>query len=176
MAAQPEVIRTQIESTREDLAYDIDRLADRTNPRRVIRRRWDSLRARAGDVRDRVMGVSEDAVEGVREKADDATSAVRGAPEAVVRRTQGNPIAAGLIAFGAGLLTASLLPETEAERRLAHEVAERAEDLAEPLKESGRQIASDVGGTVNQAATEVKDTAAEATSTTAHRARQAAGT
>ena len=32
---QPEVIRSQIEGTRDELAYDIDRLADRTSPRRI---------------------------------------------------------------------------------------------------------------------------------------------
>jgi hypothetical protein len=173
MAAQPEVIRSQIESTREELAYDVDRLADRTNPRRVVRRRWDSLKSRAADVRDRVMGVSEDAVDRVRDTSGEATSAIREAPEAVVRQTQGNPVAAGLIAFGAGLLAASLLPETEAERRVAHEVAKRADELAAPLMESGRQIASEVGETVKDAASEVKDTAAEAASTTANRARDA---
>jgi gas vesicle protein len=185
MAAQPEMIRTQIESTREELAYDIDRLADRTSPRRIARRRWDSVRDRVTDLKDRVMGVSDDAAhrmrhashdtaDRVRDAAEDAAAGVRHAPEAVARGTQGNPIAAGLIAFGAGLLVASLLPETEAERRLAHEVAERAEDLAEPLRETGRQVASDLGESVTQAAHEVRDTAAEAVSTTAQRARDTA--
>jgi hypothetical protein len=32
------------------------------------------------------------------------------------RQTQGNPIAAGLIAFGAGMLVASLLPATDLEK------------------------------------------------------------
>jgi ElaB/YqjD/DUF883 family membrane-anchored ribosome-binding protein len=183
MAAQPEVIRTQIESTREDLAYDIDRLADRTSPRRIAQRRWDRFKDRVTDAKERVMGVSDDAAhrvrhtshdtaERVRDAAGDAADTVREMPHTVARSTQGNPIAAGLIAFGAGLLTASLLPETDAERRVAHEVAERAEDLVEPLKETGRDMASDLRETVSQAASEVKDTATEAASTTAHRVRE----
>jgi len=174
MATQPEVIRSQIEGTREDLAYDIDRLADRTSPRRIAQRRWDSMRSRVGTVRDRVMGVSHEAAGKVRDVSEDAASTVREAPEAVARTTQGNPIAAGLIAFGAGLLAASLLPETEAERRVAREVSQRAEELAEPLMETGRQLASDVGESVSQAATEVKETATDAASTTAQRARETA--
>jgi hypothetical protein len=174
MAAQPEVIRTEIESTRADLAHDLDRLADRTSPRRIVRRRWDSVRDRVGGVKDRVMGVSQDTADRMRHMTDEAASGVREAPEAVARTTQGNPIAAGLIAFGAGLLAASLLPETQAERRMAREVSERAEELAEPLKEVGRQVASDVSESVGRAADQVKETATEAASTTAQRARETA--
>jgi len=163
MAAQPEVIRSEIERSREDLAYDIDRLADRTSPRRIARRRWESMRSRLDDVRDRVMGVSHDAGERVGDTAAD----VREAPERVARAAQGTPVAAGLIAFGAGLLAASLLPETDAERRMAREVTERARDLAEPLQETGRQIASDMGESVKEAAAEVKETATQAVRETA---------
>jgi hypothetical protein len=116
MATQPEVIRTQIASTREDLAHDIDRLADRTSPRRIVRRRWDSMR-------ERVMGAPRE-----------VTTTVREAPEAVARTTQGNPVAAGLIAFGAGLLAASLLPETDAEA--ASTTAQRARESRPPAATS----------------------------------------
>ena len=179
MAAEPEVIRTQIENTREELAYDIDRLADRTNPKRIAQRRWDSVRSRIGDARDRVMGVSHDTVDRVRdttqETVSDVSSSVREAPEALARKTQGNPIAVGLIAFGAGLLAASLLPETDAERRMGREIGERAGDLVEPLKETGRQMAADVGESVKEASSEVKETAKEAAATTAQRAKETAG-
>jgi hypothetical protein len=174
MAAQPEVIRSQIESTREELAHDLDRLADRTSPRRIAQRRWDSVKDRMGSMRERVMGVPHEPVERIRDVSEQAMSTVREAPEAVARTTKGNPLAAGLIAFGAGLLVASLLPETEAERRLAHEVSERVDALAEPLMETGRQVASDVGESISHAAGEVKETAAEAASTTAQRARETA--
>jgi hypothetical protein len=163
MAAQPEVIRSEIERSREELAYDIDRLADRTSPRRIARRRWNSVRDRLGDARDRVMGVSHEA----RERVEETAGEVREAPERLARATQGSPVAAGLIAFGTGLLVASLLPETDAERRLAHEVVDRAQGLAEPLQEEGRQLASDMGDSVRDAASEVKETAAQAVRETA---------
>ena len=40
-------------------------------------------------------------------------------PQTVQRKTQGNPIAAGLIAFGAGWLVSSLLPPTRKEQEFA---------------------------------------------------------
>ena len=44
------------------------------------------------------------------EKAHDVADSVRGAPQAVAQQTQGNPLAAGIIAFGVGMLAATLIP------------------------------------------------------------------
>jgi hypothetical protein len=47
---------------------------------------------------------------------DKATTRRRGAraPQAVRQQTQGNPLAAGIIAFGVGMLAATLIPVTDA--------------------------------------------------------------
>lgn len=174
MATQAERIRTEIDATREELAHDIDRLADRTSPSRIAHRRWDAVKSKVGNVKDRVMGVSEDAASEVSGRASDLADNVREAPDMVARQTRGNPVAAGLIAFGAGLLAASLLPETDAERRIGRTVGEHADELLEPLKETGRQIASEVGETVKDASREVGETAKEAASNTSARARETA--
>jgi len=76
-----------------------------------------AVKDRATTVRHRIMGVASDAKETVSEKASDAADAVRSAPDAVVRQAQGSPVAVGMIAFGAGMLAAAVLPETEPERR-----------------------------------------------------------
>jgi hypothetical protein len=181
MATEAERIRSEIDVTRENLAYDIDRLADRTSPSRIVNRRWESMKSKVGSMKDTVMGVSEDAMtgvsdrmSGVSDRASDLADNVREAPDTVARRTRGNPVAAGLIAFGAGLLAASLLPETDAERRIAGTVSDRAGDMLEPIKETGRQLAADVGETVKDASREVGETAKEAASNTATRARETA--
>ena len=49
----------------------------------------------------------------------DAGEAIADAPRQVAAKTQGNPLAAGLIAFGAGLLVSSLIPPSEKEREAA---------------------------------------------------------
>ena len=93
-----------------------------------------------------------------------------GAPEALRRQTQGNPLAAGLIAFGAGLLVSSLIPETEREQKLAEgiqplvsdvvgEARQAASAVAQELKEPAEQAVQDVKDVAQQAASQVRDTA-----------------
>jgi hypothetical protein len=120
------------------------------------------------------MGASQDAAESVSDTTGQVTDTVREAPEMIARKTQGNPLAAGLIAFGAGLLVASLLSETEAERRLGQTVSEHADQFTEPLKNLGSELGSDLGETVKQASAEVGSTAREAASHTAQRAKETA--
>src|SRR6266496_6422627 len=104
-----------------------------------------------------------DNARGFAAAAGNVADTVRQAPEAVTRRTQGNPVAAGVIAFGVGLLAASLLPTTDAEKRAGQQLKENAGDLVEPvrqpLKESAQQVKDDVSGTVRDAAQQVKETA-----------------
>lgn len=183
MGSRPDELRTEIEQTREELAYDVDRLADRTSPKRVAQRRWEGVKGRARSVTDRVMGARDtarDAVKGtasdagdkVQETAQSVAGTVRETPETVARQTRGNPVAAGVIAFGIGLLAASLLPETEAEKRAGSAVADRSGDLAEKAKETAREFASDLGGEAREAAQSVKETAREAAGNTAEQAKE----
>jgi hypothetical protein len=137
MGTSPDQVRTEIEATRERLSKKADRLADRTSPGRIVRRRTDRVRGAVSGVRERVMGTASattdsakgrtqqaaasvqdsagQAADTMRQTAGQVGDAVSGAPEQAIRQTQGNPLAAGLIAFGAGLLAASLLPTSQAE-------------------------------------------------------------
>jgi hypothetical protein len=54
--SRPEELRSEIEQTRDDLAYDVDRLADHTVPSRVVGRKLAGVRERTRSVADRVMG------------------------------------------------------------------------------------------------------------------------
>ncbi|MEV7808125.1 DUF3618 domain-containing protein [Microbispora sp. NPDC088329] len=207
MGASPEEIRAEIEVTRAELAADVDRLADRTSPARIVRRRTDSLRQTAQSVREKVMGVPAHATQTVRDQAGEAAGtmreaaahageAVRGTaaeagemvrhgaqqaaqtvrdtPRQAMRSTQGNPLAAGLIAFGAGLLAASLLPKTSAEERAAVQVKDRAGGMVEPVKQAVQETAQRVGEDAREAVQQVRDTAAEATRATGEEARDQA--
>lgn len=182
MAEEPDRIRQDIETTRAALARDVDRLADRTSPTRVASRKWNDVKARVRSVSDRVMGPPSSAANTVQDKASDlgdtardrasqVADAVRESPQTVARKTQGNPFAAGLIAFGAGLLAASLLPETDAERRAGREVRERAGDLIEPVKEKAEELRQDMSGSVRQATEQVKETARDAARHTTDQAK-----
>ena len=53
------------------------------------------------------------------------------------RRAQGNPLAAGMIAFGLGMLVSSLIPSTEKER----EAVSQLQENLEPVKEKASEVA-----------------------------------
>ncbi len=179
MATEPDQIRSQIEVTRSSLASNVDELADRTSPGRIMNRGWRRVTDRMHSIGDRVMGAPssatgsvKDIAKGAGEKmsdvASEAADAVREAPHVTAEQTRGNPLAAGLIAFGAGLLAAAMIPETEAERRLTRQLADS--ELADQVREPLRQSVSEVGRGVSE---EVKETGARLADTAKEHATQA---
>ena len=182
MAEEPDDIRDDIEVTRARLAHDVDRLADKTSPSRIAQRRWSGAKSKVRGLSERVMGTARDSGGSAKDKvssaAEQAADQVRQAPEMVSRQTQGNPIAAGLIAFGAGMLVASLLPTTAIERQAGQALREHGSDLIEPVRqplvESAQQIGGDLGDQAKQAAQAVRDTAKDAATTTAESTKDSA--
>jgi len=130
--------------------------------------RADDVRATAGDRASELAGSAQERAGGMAEQA-------RRAPDMVVEQTQGNPLAAGLIAFGGGLLFASLLPPTEAEQRVAGKVREQTEPLQDELVRAGQAVGEDLKSSAQDAAEQVKQRAAEATSTVGDDVRTSAG-
>lgn len=172
MASEPERISNQIEMTRASLAANVDELADRTSPNRVIRRGWhrftdkmhgvsDTVMGKpaemAGSMKDSVREMAGQTSEKVSEVAGDAADAVRQAPHMAAEQTRGNPLAAGLIAFGAGMLAAALIPESDLERRMSRKLADSdlVEQAREPLMESAGQVREDVTEAVKDSAGQV---------------------
>jgi hypothetical protein len=110
----------------------------------------------------------------VQGKLGDATSSVQGgvsslqskasqAPGAAIQRTQGNPLAAGLVAFGLGWLFSSVAPATKVEERAAEQLADQAQQLKEPVTAHAKSLAQEVGdnlkGTAQEAAESVQTSA-----------------
>jgi Protein of unknown function (DUF3618) len=179
-------VRSEIEGTRQDMSETIDAIADRTSPGRIIQRRRQRVSDGWRSVRERVMGRSEDtygsagdAAQGVGGTARDAAGSVvegaRRAPDKVIEQTQGNPIAAGLIAFGGGLLVASLIPPSEAEQRVAGQVVEKAQPVRDELQRAGQEVVEDLRSTAEQGAEQVKQRATEAAGTVREDVRASAG-
>jgi gas vesicle protein len=161
-------VRSEIEDTRQEMSGTIDAIADRASPARIIRRRSDRIGDRWRAVRERVMGRAEDAHDvagSARDRAGTVVEQTRQAPDKVLERTQGNPLAAGLIAFGGGLLLASLIPPSNAEQRVAGQVAEKAQPLRDELQRAGQDVAEDLHSTAQEGAEQVKQRASEAAET-----------
>lgn len=196
MVEEPDRLRQDIERTRASLTRDVDLLAEKTSPRQVARRRWTAAKEKVmgtteharhatGDTASALQDRASSAAGTVSDKAsqlgDKAGSAahgvadtVRDTPQAVTRQTQGNPLAAGIIAFGVGMLAATLIPVTDAERRAGQQLKENAGDLTDRVKDVANEMKDDVSGTVQEAAGQVKETAQDAARTTRQQARSSA--
>ena len=85
--------------------------------------------------------------------------AVTGAPGQVRAGAAGNPLAAGLIAFGVGLLAGSLLPASTAEQRAATKIKDTATPL---ISDAAGEVADHLKEPAQQALESVKDTATDA--------------
>jgi hypothetical protein len=94
-------------------------------------------------------------------------------PATIRRRTQGNPLAAGVIAFGGGLLVGSLLPETKAEQKVARSLEPSVSGIAQQAGEIGKGVAEDVKATAAEAIEEVKGNAALAAENVKDEAKEA---
>ena len=130
---------------------------------------------RAAQVKDAVTERASAVTEAASERAGQAVEAVKSTPQVVRRQTEGNPFAAGIIAFGAGLLAGSLLPKTRTEEQLGPKVRE---NIVEPVKstatEVGQELKSSVQESARTATEEVKSTAQEAAGQVKETAQQSA--
>jgi len=128
----PEQIRDDIEQTQRDLSANVDALTAKLSPQRIVHDKVQRARTAMGSVKQRVTGGAAqkapadggtaapavDAADGTVSSAKGtassaASSAARTAgtvTAAAVRGIKANPVAAVLIAFGAGWLIAALLP------------------------------------------------------------------
>jgi gas vesicle protein len=220
MAQDPEQLEREIEETRRNLGQNVDALADKVSPSRVVERRVERTRNWFSNTKDRIMGSGPDdrtsygtygtsaygdsystGNSGLSERASgvassvgasvgdrasavgdrvsgaasSVTNTVSDAPQLLRERTEGNPLAAGLIAFGVGWLASTLIPSSNVEQRAATQVKEKAQPLVDQAKEQVQQVASDVKDELQpraqEAAQSLKDSASTAASSVQDQAK-----
>jgi vacuolar-type H+-ATPase subunit H len=158
MGKEPEVIEKDIASTREDLSRDFDALADKVSPSRVVGRRVDTVKGKFAGAKDKVMGTAHDTGGSLASAPGDAASSVTSA-------AQGNPLAAGLVAFGLGWLVSSIAPASQKEAQLAGQAVQAAKEHGQPLIDEAKSVGQEMGANLKdkatEAATELKDSATE---------------
>jgi gas vesicle protein len=158
-----------IAATRSNLSRDIDELTDKVSPARVVDRRKAAARNRLGSVKEKLMGSASNAGGSVSGAASNATGSVSdtasSALDSVGSRAQGNPLAAGLVAFGAGMLISALIPASEKEAELAKSAVDAAKEHGQPVldeaKSVGQQIGQDLKESAADSAQQVKASAQE---------------
>ena len=175
----PEEIRRDIDATRAELGQTVDQIEDRVSPSKVVGRSQERIqrkvRSRWTQARESVMGSADHGRQQASQRRDAAGDRLNEAEEQVERQVKGNPLAAGLIAFGAGALVSSLLPSSRPEQRLAHTVREQAEPMVrDQLQTAGKEMGQHLAGDVKDAAKDTALAAAQATAETASTAKDAA--
>jgi len=87
---------------------------------------------------------------------------------------EGNPLAAGLIGIGIGLLAATLMPTSREEQRFADGAQDTLQDIAGVVGRAGHETADAIRPAVEEATADVKSTARDAIDTVKDDAKGAA--
>jgi gas vesicle protein len=184
MSENPDAIRADIEATRARLGTNVDAVADKVTPSNIVHRQTNKVKDAVFGVKEKVMGAAEHATSGVhsttgttgsalhdagssvgstlQDAGSTVGSAVADAPHQAAVKTQGNPLAAGLIAFGAGMLISSLIPASTKEREAAQQLKTAAEPLATHVTDAAKDMAQDLKEPAQEAMDNVKATATDA--------------
>ena len=126
MGQSAEDLRRDIEHTPQNLGSTVDAIGDRVSPGRIVERRANRVRGSIRSLKETVMGTASDATSAEGERMGGAASGVAGAASGVAQRagtavetlasapqaaaqtaTRQAPLAAGLVAFGAGAMVAA---------------------------------------------------------------------
>lgn len=177
-----EELKRRLEAQREEVGRDLIVIGDRISPGRMAERGQARMRQRAHRIRERVMGTVEDGrhqvsgtASSMGDSAHDLARRTRESPEHLAERVEGNPIAAGFIAFGLGLLAASLIPATRREQELASQAQPRLEEAAGEVAETAKDMATDLRSSAEAEMAVLGDEARDAARVTAGAAREHAG-
>jgi gas vesicle protein len=175
MTDSPEEIRARIEATRTELGGDVDALADKVTPSKIVGRQTDKVKGAVGSVKDRVFGVADDVKSSVSDHGGNASGAVSDAASTAKAKAEGNPLAVGLIAFGVGLLAASLIPASTKEKEVASNIKEQAQPLVDQVTDAAKEVGQNLKEPAQDAAAAVKDAATGAVDNVKSEASSAAG-
>src|SRR2546425_3949928 len=145
-ATDPDQIRQEIEQTRAELSNDVNALTYKVSPSRAVGERVDRAKGAFHGMKEKIMGTASEAtdiagagVSAMSERLSSAASSVGdtagAAPRMLQQKAQGSPLAAGLVAFGIGVVISSLLPRSNREQQLAQQVKDKVGEHADELQQ-----------------------------------------
>lgn len=190
-AAQIAEIRRDIARTRGEMSETIEALEqrmaetkesviDRVSPKRIWERKTEGVRSTLDEVSASITGRTrrmenqvvrkksrmQEKVQGLSDQAGDNAGAMseqaRKAPSALRERAEDYPIAAALVAVGAGFALAKMLPPTELERQAAERIQSELQPLKEQATHAGREVAGELKQSAQGTMEELKGQASEA--------------
>jgi ElaB/YqjD/DUF883 family membrane-anchored ribosome-binding protein len=171
MGQSTEELTREISGTRQDLTQNLNALQDRVSPHAIVERRKAAARDKVRHLRGRVMGTVEGTQEGAGQAAGAVTDTAQQALGTAEERFEGSPLAAGLVAFGAGVVVSALFPATEKEAQAAHQVVDAAKEHGQPLIEEAKTVGQEMGGQRKETAAEAAQQVKEAATDSAEKVR-----
>lgn len=177
MGQSTDTLSRDIESTRESLSRDVDELTDKVSPGRVVHRQKQAAGERLRGVREKIMGTADAATGSISSAGQSVGDTASGAVSTAEQQVRGNPLAAGLVAFGAGMVISALLPATDVEAQAAEKLVDTAKEQGQPLvdeaKSAGQDLAENLKQKATDAAADLKQSAQESASHVTDEARSA---
>jgi gas vesicle protein len=175
-ASDPQDLRRQIEHQREALGRDLVALGDHVSPGAMVQRRKNAASQSLRGVRETLMGSADDLSRSAGERAAGVGETAAGAPHAVAEKAKGSPLVLGLIGFGAGLVAASVLPESKRERDLAARAEPALERTAREVGSLAREDIDEMAPRAREAVTDLREGATEGAQHVQQQAREGAAT
>ena len=159
MGQDPEVIRRDIEDTRERMGETVEALGYKAD---VPSRAKEAVSGRITSVKESITGAAGSVNESTPSTGDVKQAARKGAGVA-----QENPLGLAIGSVAIGFLAGMLIPSTNVENEKLGPVADQVKDTArqtgQEALEHGKQVAQEVASTaqehVQEAVSDVKDTA-----------------
>ena len=167
--SDPEQIRADIARTRSELSGNVDSLTDTANPKHIAVRQTEKVKDSVRGVAERIMGSPDDDTDGgvvgdaraaVGDRVGAVGDTVAHAPGQAKQKTRSNPLAAGVIAFGAGLLLSSLFPASQKEQAAVSDLQQNLAPLKGQAGDAVRDMADNLRGPAQEAVEAVRSTAA----------------
>src|SRR3954470_14849619 len=150
MGQDPDVIRRDIEETRERMGETVDALGYKTD---VKSRAKESVTGKVDSVKEKIVGAKDSAME-----ATPSTGDVKHGARRAVGVAQENPLGLAVGAVAVGFLAGMLIPSTRVEDEklgpVADDVKQRAKETGQEALERGKQVAQDAAETAKESGKE----------------------
>src|SRR3954462_4428868 len=154
MGEDPDMIRSDIEETRERMGDTVDALGYKTD---VKSRAKESVTGKVDSVKEKLVGAKDSAMD-----ATPSTGDVQQGAKKAVGVAQENPLGLAVGSIAVGFLAGMLIPSTRVENEkigpMADQVKDQIRETGQEALEHGKQVATETAQSAAQAA---KDTAQE---------------
>jgi len=160
MGEDPQVIRQEIEQTRERLGDTVEALGDKADVKGRAANRMRDIRDKVSDAGSKVTGT----VSGTGQQINEATPGtqdVRQGAQRAVGIAQENPLGLALGGLAVGVLAGMLLPSTRVEQEKIGPMGDQIREAGQEAIQRGAHVATEAASSAVEAASDAAKTTAQ---------------